>query len=189
MKWEGICTFRGICIFPIGTGTPCGPPWGKPGDWLPARQGGTLHLTELYDGATGECTRHKNVEVVSRSVIIVVGCYLLAQKITPQISILLYVNREVGRVRKIQREEEKQEGEFPNGERVGTVVTTWEQIEEPTFFRHLIEHGSAADIVVDTSDLKSMGYQIRPARTGGRRGAAGVGVGRPGRRGGACRTR
>ena len=39
---------------------------------------------------------------------------------------------------------------------MGTVVTTWEQIEEPTFFRYLIEHGSSANIVVDTSDLMSM---------------------------------
>lgn len=120
------------------------------------KRGGRVELTGLYNRATGKCSEARTLTVPPGAVIIVEGCYLLAQDLRPDISILLYVNREIGRARKIQREEEKSEGEFPTGERVGTVITTWEQIEEPTFFRHLMEHGSKAHVVIDTSDVKSM---------------------------------
>ena len=118
--------------------------------------GGTFVLTGLYDRSTGECTREATIEVTPPRVLIVEGCYLLAQDLAPDVSILLYVNREIGRARKIQREEKKKEGEFPNVERVGVVITSWEQLEEPTFFWYLMEHGCKADVVVDTSDTESM---------------------------------
>jgi uridine kinase len=75
--------------------------------------GGTFVLTGLYDRSTGECTREATIEVTPPRVLIVEGCYLLAQDLAPDVSILLYVNREIGRARKIQREEKKKEGEFP----------------------------------------------------------------------------
>lgn len=120
------------------------------------REGGAGQLTEVGEGSTGESVDEKVITVARPYVIIVAGCYLLAEDFAPDIAIMLYVNREIGRARKIQREERKKEGEFPNVERVGVVVTNWEQLEEPTFFWHLMNHGLKAHVVLDTSDTDSM---------------------------------
>lgn len=117
----------------------------------------SLRLDNIYDRSSGECTGSHELQVSPGFVLIVEGCYLLAHGLESDLSIMLYVNREIGRARKIQREEKKKEGEFPTGPRVGTVLTTWEQIEEPTFFHHLMNHGRKANILVDASDPDSMG--------------------------------
>ena len=100
-----------------------------------------MNLDRLYDRNEGTCTGSEQLRLGPHTVIIVEGSYLLARRITWDIGILLYVNREIGRMRKIQREEEKDKGEFPTGKRVGEILPTWEELEEPTFFDHLMEQG------------------------------------------------
>jgi len=59
--------------------------------------GGELRLQGLYDRCTGECTLEKALSVKGgdASVIVVEGCYLLARELGADVSILLYVNREI----------------------------------------------------------------------------------------------
>ncbi len=89
----------------------------------------TLELKGLYNRESGDCDAVKELIIGPGDLLIVPGCYLLDQ-ISPDsidFSILLYVNKEEGRRRKLNREMEK--GEFPTGERMGVVMSTWELIE------------------------------------------------------------
>lgn len=109
-------------------------------------------LEGVYNRKTGNCDDVEEITIGPGAVLIVPGSYLLAQRFRTVIdcSILLYVNKEEGRRRKLNREIQK--GEFPSAERIGTVISTWELIEEPTFLRHMIAHGSSANIIIDNSD-------------------------------------
>ncbi|MCL6590143.1 MAG: hypothetical protein K6U80_09345 [Firmicutes bacterium] len=117
-----------------------------------AHTGGQYTLTQLYDQKTGKCNGNKELTVAPNSIILVHGCYLLHRRIDCDLAIMLYVNREIGRRRKMSREYEKsKEGTFPVSAMRNTIMT-WELLEEPSFFRHMIKNGAKAQIIVDTSE-------------------------------------
>ena len=112
----------------------------------------TLELKGIYNRKTGKCDGVEEIKIRAGSVLIIPGSYVLSRLAQDLIdrSILLYVSKEEGRRRKLSREMEK--GEFPNGDRIGNVISTWELIEEPSFLRHMLRSGDLANVVVDNSD-------------------------------------
>jgi uridine kinase len=130
-----------------------------------AYTGGHYTLTGLYDQKTGECNGSMGISVAPNSIILVHGCYLLHRKLDYDLAIMLYVNREIGRRRKMSREYEKRKEEvFPGVSVLRNTIMTWELLEEPTFFRHMIKNGAKAQIIVDTSEpehLSVIKYEVR----------------------------
>ncbi|MCL6592225.1 MAG: hypothetical protein K6U80_20050 [Firmicutes bacterium] len=115
-----------------------------------ALTGGQLTLRNLY--IRGQSETIKGLIIPKNSVILVPGCYIMSQDINDDLSIMIYVNREEGRRRKIDREYQKaKEGFFPEIEAMGTAILCWELLEEPTFLYHMITYGNKAQIIVDNS--------------------------------------
>lgn len=115
-----------------------------------ALTGGQVTLRNLY--IRGESNTIKELIIPQNTVILVPGSYLLSQNIEFDLAIMLYVNREEGRRRKMNREyQKKKTGFFPNLEAMGTIILSWELLEEPTFLYHMVKYGDKAQIIVDTS--------------------------------------
>jgi uridine kinase len=115
-----------------------------------ATTGGRITLHNLV--IRGESNTTKDLIIPQNAVILVPGCYLLSQMIADDLSIMLYVNREEGWRRKMDREYQKnKESVFPEIDAIGTALLCWELLEEPTFLYHMIKHGNKAQIIVDNS--------------------------------------
>lgn len=135
-----------------------------------SKKGGNLRLENLYDRQSGKCNGDKTIRVQPAAFILVAGSYLLPLR-SWGVGIMLLVDDEEGGRRKRAREYRKK-GEFPDGETISQVTSTWELIERPTFAYHSIRYGDNADVIIDTSVLDMadvIHFRLPPARAKSRR--------------------